>query len=625
MSRLSVCLLLLWPWYVAAENRAGTVPNGLHPKDPRVIDQQTIPLQSYLSPSQAIASRVSRGFELEEVQPGYLGVHLTTNALGQIMVEQIESGSPANKGGLTAGDLLTQIDNEKIKDLNQLITFLRSQPAGTEMELHYVRGKEPHTTKITLGATSRPMRPEGVGRSRPSLGFQTESAPPGLRVSRIEPNSPASTSGIKVGDVILQIDETKISANQSIQDLLMSKTNGEIVTIQLQRGNEKVGLKLPVKVETVGNSRTFNSWDTRINSLFKREVYQLAVVLIQYPDIKLNPRITQWDWEQALFSKGVYNGLSVTGQQVYGSLNDYYLEQSCGKLSVAGKVFSPIPVSRKREDYANDRNRFALLNEALDKLYAREGENALDGFDGIFFVYAGARYATNRGGLYWPHRSTMSHQGKRWSYFICPEGGSRMDSISVVSHEFGHMLGLPDLYARPETPGSEGLGIWCAMSTGHGRDGKPMHFSAWCKEQMGWLKPTVIDPTVKQKLILAPIENNPQECFKVLIRPDGSEYLLLENRQKNTYDRDLPEGGLLIWRVVDNRPVLEESHGVAGPEGPNRYLTMVPYPSASNNAFTPFTTPSSRSLKGGGLPVHITNITRHPDGRISFWIGYEFY
>ena len=37
-----------------------------------------------------------------------------------------------------------------------------------------------------------------------------------------------------------------------------------------------------------------------------------------------------------------------------------------------------------------------------------------------------------------------------------------------------------------------------------------------------------------------------------------------------------------------------------------------------------FTTPSSRSLLGGGLPVHLTNIRQHPDGRVSFHLGYEF-
>ena len=120
------------------------------------------------------------------------------------------------------------------------------------------------------------------------------------------------------------------------------------------------------------------------------------------------------------------------------------------------------------------------------------------------------------------------------------------------------------------------------------------------------------------------MEGSDKECLKVLIRPDGSEFLLLENRTKTGFDRDLPGEGLLVWRVVDGRPVLEESHGILGPSGPRSFVASVPYPSKANNAFTPYTTPSSRSLKGAGLPVYITNIQRLPDGRIAFEVGYEY-
>jgi hypothetical protein len=98
----------------------------------------------------------------------------------------------------------------------------------------------------------------------------------------------------------------------------------------------------------------------------------------------------------------------------------------------------------------------------------------------------------------------------------------------------------------------------------------------------------------------------------------------LENRVKKGFDRDLPAEGLLIWRILDGKPILEESHGITTTDGPSRYLGSVPYPSPSNSAFTPYTTPSSKPAKVGGLPVHITNIRRLLDGRIIFQIGYEY-
>ncbi len=349
-----------------------------------------------------------------------------------------------------------------------------------------------------------------------------------------------------------------------------------------------------------------------------------AVIMVEYPDVKHSDKTHTQVWSDSFFSTGTYTGKHSLGQQVFGSLNDYFREQSFGKLRVEGKVFDWIEVSKKRVDYQQGTSKTPFLTESLDKLLARDGKDVLKDFDGLMFIYAGGRVpGTNRGALYWPHRANVTYQNKRWPYFIVDEGGDRMQNISVFCHEFGHMLGLPDLYARPEAPGSEGLGMWCAMSNQAG-GGRPQHFSAWCKEQLGWIDPAVIDPTVKQKLILAPVEESPRECFKVLVRPDGSEYLLLESRAKKGFDESIPADGLLIWRVVQRRPILEESHGVAGPVGPQVFSGSVPYPSAANGSFTPYTTPSSRSQLGGGLPVYITNIRRLDGGRIGFEIGYEY-
>src|SRR5262249_51738602 len=153
-----------------------------------------------------------------------------------------------------------------------------------------------------------------------------------------------------------------------------------------------------------------------------------------------------------------------------------------------------------------------------------------------------------------------------------PEGGPKMTPLGGYVREFGFMLGLPDLAGRTENAGVEGAGAWCAMSNVFA-GGRPQHLCAWSKEKLGWLKPTGIDPAVKQKLLLAPIEGSKTECFKVLAKADGSEYFLLENRRRQKFDADLPADGLLVWRVMDDRPTLEESHGVEGPTGPRVFLS----------------------------------------------------
>jgi M6 family metalloprotease-like protein len=561
-------------------------------------------------------------------QPGYLGVSTAPDGKGRLVVAEVEDESPASRAGLQKGDVLVKLAEQAVADNEALRGFLQSKAPGDAVKLSVRRQDKPLELTATLGAPSRPMTTGPTQRAVMGIQVGAPKEGEGVAVEAVTPELPAAAAGLKAGDVLVQVDDTPVRGNRSLTEALADKRPGDTVTVTYLRDKKKAEVKVKLAAGE-GDGRRPGNWDDRDRGPWKKDVYRLAVVCIEYPDVKHNAKVTAKDWAESLFTKGTYvNKTNATGQPVHGSLNDYYHELSCGAFRVEGKVFDWVTVKKDRGDYSQgtgtgSANRTALLAEALDVLLERDGKEALKDFDGIYFIYAGDRVQTSRGGLYWPHRATFSHQGKRWPYFICQEGGSRMNNISVICHEFGHMLGLPDLYARPENPGSEGVGVWCAMSNQLG-GGRPQHFSAWCKEQLGWLKPAVIDPTVKQKLILGPINGSDKECYKILVRPDGSEYLLLENRRRKGFDQELPAEGLLIWRVVQNKPILEESHGVEGPSGPRSHPNSVPYPSGANNAFTPYTTPSSRSQLGGGLPVHITNIRKLADGRVTFHVGYEY-
>jgi M6 family metalloprotease-like protein len=618
---LGSVILLGFGWaVVAAEPNAAPKPLAEKP--------QTLPdLSEFKTAETAVTTRISRALAVPAGRTGYLGVRVEPDGRGRLAIADVQPDSPAARAGLLRGDVVAQVDGRDVGGVDVFREVLLARSAGETVRLALLRQEKPLELTATLGATSRPMK---LGR-RATLGVRLgdPKSGEGAEITQVTPGSPAEKAKLKVGEVILKIDGASLTGAARLTEILADKEPNDTVTLTLLLAEKAVDLKVRLGAEEEGDSRRGFGWDTRASAIWRKDVYRLAVVCVEYPDLKHNDKIAKKDWEEALFSRSRYlNKKSATGQPAYGSLNDYYQEQSYGALRVEGKVFDWVEVGKKRSEYSGTaggrgRGGNSLLTEVLDKLLARDGKDALKDFDGLFFLYAGGSVQTNRGDLYWPHKANVFHQGKRWSYFICPEGGTRMANISVCGHEFGHMLGLPDLYARPENPGSEGLGVWCAMSNQLG-NGRPQHFCAWSKEQLGWVKPAVIDPTVKQKLILAPVEDSPKECFKVLVKPDGSEYLLLENRRKKGFDTELPGEGLLIWRVVNNKPVLEESHGVEGPAGPRVFVNAVPYPSPANNAFTPYTTPSSRSQMGGGLPVHLTNIRRLADGRITFYVGYEY-
>jgi M6 family metalloprotease-like protein len=578
-------------------------------------------LAEYKTVETAITARIDRTGMPVAPRPGFLGLSLSSSEKGTV-VGDVATDSPAAKAGVQAGDVLLKFDGKAVASEGDYRDLLRSKLAGEAVKLSLSRKDRPLDITATLDAVSKPM-PAARQRERASLGMRVTAANDGkgVIIDQIYPGSAAEKARLKTGETVLQIDGTALSDGGKLREVLADKKPDDTVTLTLLLAEKNVEYKVKLGAESVVAGGSF---DTRGNfGYWTKPTYRLGIILVDYPDVKHNEKIAPKAWEESMFAHGTYTKTSATGGTVHGSMYDYYLEQSYGALKIEGKAFEHIEVSKKRSEYATG-NRTALLSEAMDKITARDGKDAFKDLDGVFFIYAGESYRPAiRGSLYWPHRSSVRHNGKSWPYFICPEGGSRMTNISVFCHEFGHMLGLPDLYARPENPGMEGVGVWCAMANQVGT-GKPQHFCAWSKDRLGWIKPTVIDPTVKQKLILAPIEDSPKECVKVLARPDGSEYFLIENRKKKGFDASLPAEGLLIWRVVGNRPILEESHGVEGSRGPYVFLSSVPYPSASNDAFTPFTTPSSRSQLGGGLPVYLTNIRRLPDGRITFHIGYEY-
>ena len=552
---------------------------------------------------------------------GKLGFRFDWNKELGAMVVEVDKDSPAGKAGIIKGDVLSKVLGNKIPDLETLRLYLIGIREGDKVKVIVKREGDFKEFELLATSWSNPL----TNQSKVKLGvfFAPNKNQTKLEIKGVTPNGSAEKAGVKLGDTLITIDGKKVTPVTGISKILEGKKPGDVVRVVVSRNGKAFNLE--ARLDSDAPDEGSKSWNDLDRKLFKKPVYKLAVIPVEFPDQKRNEKIKSSDWEDALFSTKKFNDKNATGQKVYGSMNDFYIEQSDGICKVDGKIFAAVTVEKKRLEYAAGSPRTAILDQALTLVFARDGEKALEGFDGVFFLYAGSRAAITRGNILWPHKGFYTYKGKRIAYFICPEGGEKMFSISVIAHEFGHMLGLPDLYARPEVPDMEGLGRWCSMSNGEGLDGRPVHFSAWCKEQMGWTVPTMIDPRVQQKLILSPIEGKNSECIKIPVRPDGTEYFLLENRIKKGFDQNLPGEGLLIWRVVDGKPNLEESHGIAGPAGPGRFPESVPYPSKSNSNFTPMTTPTSTPVKQGGWPLHITNIHRLPDDRVAFQIGYEFY
>lgn len=177
-------------------------------------------------------------------------VHGTEGAL----VTQVQPGSPAEKSGIKEGDVITEFDGAKIKDVNQLRNSVAATAPGTKIAMKIDR--EGHQENVTsevgeLPATEAAMAEEGM-QSAESLGLELENLTPqlaphlrtrrtsGVVVSMVAPGSVAESAGLVPGDIIVSINSKKV---ETVKDFTSIATEDAL----------KKGIRLAV--ETRGMQR----------------------------------------------------------------------------------------------------------------------------------------------------------------------------------------------------------------------------------------------------------------------------------------------------------------------------------------------------------------------------------
>jgi len=457
---------------------------------------------------------------------------------------------------------------------------------------------------------------ERTAGERPWLGITPGVAHEegGMTVGEVEADGPAARAGLRAGDRILRFGDEEIGDFDALSRALSKRRPGERVRLVADREGESLDLEIVLGRRPGGRENGLTIWKT--------SSFRLGVILLEFSDGRHNPAFARKDFERMLFSRGEYVGRSPSGERVYGSLADYYAENSGGRFAVSGRVFDWVTLEQPREYFEEksmgDREaRKRLLSRALELVRERDGKECLDDLDGLVFLYAG-RQSYLRPKLLWPHRANQRVGNRSLPYYLTAEGGRYFNALNVHVHEFGHMLGLPDQYGKKH---ATGIGKWCTMAVGHmgaGESGphRPFHLCVWCKERLGWTSVTTISPKEAQRLKLSAVEKDGSMVFRVLLTPDGSDALLLENRQRVGFDTDLEGTGLLLWRVRRGAPPdLVEAHGRSVPEASLVEPEEIPWPSLYNRDFTPTTDPASPS------GVFITDIVLS-EGVAYFKVGF---
>ena len=288
----------------------------------------------------------------------------------------------------------------------------------------------------------------------------------------------------------------------------------------------------------------------------------------------------------------------------YGSAAQYFYDQSNGTYRPVFDVFGPVDLPQEVVYYGEQgerdgrkKNDLYMADFVIDAVLAADSagcdftqyDSDDDGYvDFVYFIYAGK--GQSNGGTsetIWPHNWTLisalrsgdTHgetpyyytdendynllkaDGKYINNYACSAELNRqteLGGIGTLCHEFGHVMGLPDLYDT-QYGANYNAGIipneWDIMSGGsyNGNGHCPPNYDPIEKYFFGWVEP--VNPGRQQAdITLYPNGTKQYNVYQINASGEKEEVLkerlnyYLECRKKTGWDSYLPAEGMIIWR-----------------------------------------------------------------------------
>ncbi len=165
----------------------------------------------------------------------YLGL-VPENTPQGVRVADVAKNSPAANAKLAKGDLLVSLDDKELKKTDDLLIPLQPRKVGEKVKLGYRRGDKKEVVEVTLA--KRPG-PDAGGQERGNLGVQVEDSEDGLVLVELVKEGSAEKAGLKVGDVLLAVEGTRLEDMRVLFKTLAGKKIGDKVKVSYQRGGEK--------------------------------------------------------------------------------------------------------------------------------------------------------------------------------------------------------------------------------------------------------------------------------------------------------------------------------------------------------------------------------------------------
>lgn len=209
----------------------------------------------------------SQLIEHGEVKRGRIGVYIQdmTKDLADsfdleettgILITQIVEDSPADDADLKQGDIILEIDGDKVDKVANFRNRVSLTAPGTKVKLTILRDGERETVKVKIGKLDTEVASAKSGSSDlPKFGLSLQQLTPelaerfgyddekGVLVAGVESGSLADRAGIRRGSLILEIDRQRVTSVKKAKKLLKTKKKSHLFLIQQGEGTRYVAIK----------------------------------------------------------------------------------------------------------------------------------------------------------------------------------------------------------------------------------------------------------------------------------------------------------------------------------------------------------------------------------------------
>jgi serine protease Do len=242
--------------------------------------------------------RAAQSYEVQKTSGGFLGIGgldisperakaLNLKEERGVEVSSLTENGPAAKAGIKEGDVVLEYNGQPVEGTAQFQRLVRETPPGRQVKITVWRAGAAQTLTATVGENRQatiitpgdgwnfsmpeiPTMPNieiprfQMSAQNPMLGIVGESlaqedqlaeffgVQEGVLVRSVKKGSAAEKAGIKAGDVITKVDESKVGSSAEITHVLRSLKSKKTFSVTVVRNRKE--MPLTVTMDTTGSS-----------------------------------------------------------------------------------------------------------------------------------------------------------------------------------------------------------------------------------------------------------------------------------------------------------------------------------------------------------------------------------